>query len=65
MALTKNQKKFANKADQKIRKAGKELEGARKDLQIVFKEDSNSDKIRRQEIADSDEFKDETKSKQT
>ncbi len=48
MELTDRQKKFLNKADHKLR-------GARKDLDIVKAEDSDSNKIRRQETADSDE----------
>lgn len=48
MEMTDKQKKFLNKADQKLR-------GARKDMDIVIKEESKSNKIRRQETADSDE----------
>ena len=48
MEMTENQKKFLNSADKKLR-------GARKDLDIVMKEESNSNKIRRQETVDSDE----------
>lgn len=48
MEMTENQKKFLNSADKKLR-------GVRKDLDIVMKEESNSNKIRRQETAGSDE----------
>lgn len=48
MEMTEKQKKFLNSADKKLR-------GARKDLDIVLEEDSNSNKLRRQETADSDE----------
>ena len=51
------QKKFLNSADKKLR-------GARKDMDIVVKEESNSNKIRRQETADSDECTEVQKSKQ-
>jgi hypothetical protein len=48
MELTDNQKKLLNNTDQKLRRA-------RKEIDMVLKEDSNSNKIRRQETADSDE----------
>lgn len=46
--MTEKQKKYLNKADKKIR-------GARKDIDIVIKEESSSTKLRRQDTADSDE----------
>jgi len=48
MEMTEKQKKYLNKADKKIR-------GARKDIDIVIKEESSSTKLRRQDTADSDE----------
>jgi hypothetical protein len=48
MGMTEKQKKFMNSADKKLR-------GARKDFDIVMKEESNSNKIRRQETVGSDE----------
>ncbi len=48
--MTEKQKKFLNSADKRIRQA-------KKDLEIVKKEEeSNSNKIRRQETVDSDEY---------
>ena len=57
MEMTETQKKFLNKADQKAR-------GLRKDIAVVIKEDSKSNKFRKLETADSDECTDEKKSEQ-
>lgn len=48
MEMTDKQKKFLNSADKKLR-------GARKDIDIVLAEESNSDKFRKPEKVDSDE----------
>lgn len=48
MELSKNQKKLLNNADQKLRRA-------RKEIKMVIEEESNSDKFRSPEKDDSDE----------
>jgi hypothetical protein len=47
MELTENQKKLLNNVDQKLRRA-------RKEIDMVIKEESKSNKLRRQETADPD-----------
>lgn len=48
MEMTNNQKKLLNNVDQKLRRA-------RKEIDMVLEEESNSTKIRRQETAGSEE----------
>ena len=56
--MTQNQKKLLNNADQKLRRA-------RKEINMAIEEDKNPTKLRRQETAGSDERMEVQESEQT